>query len=99
MLHAAFSDNLTPGASEAVTYTADNAGTSSLQVGTIHAVVSTNVVGCLAADFTVPDDISNVVVPAGGSAFAVGSSTITFADTGVNQDACKGAIVTLTLSS
>ena len=99
VLHAAFDAGLTPGASESVTYTADNAGTSSLRVGTIHAVVTTDKPGCLVSDFTVPDLASNTTVPASTLAHPVGSSSIAFADTAVNQDACKGAVVTLTLTS
>jgi len=100
-LHAAFANGLTPGASQTVTYTADNAGTSSLFVGTITPVVSIDAghSGCLAADFTIPATLSNTTVPAHGSAVAAGTGTLTFADTALNQDACKGAIVTLTLSS
>ena len=33
------------------------------------------------------------------SGIPVGSGTITFADTDQNQDACKGAVVTLTLTT
>jgi hypothetical protein len=103
-LHASFDNGLTPGATEPVSYTADNAGSSSLQVGTVHAVVSIDATsaaaGCLAGDFTVPDKAENQKIPAGSSAVALtNGSTIKFADTAVNQDACKGAIVTLTLSS
>ena len=101
VLHAGFLNGLTPGASEPVTYTADNFGTSSLFVGTITPVVGID--GghplCLAGDFTIPATASDVRVPAITSGFAAGSGTLSFADTGVSQDACKGAIVTLTLTS
>jgi hypothetical protein len=104
VLHASFADNLTPGASEAVSYTADNSNSSSLQVGTVHADVSIDsahaLAGCLASDFTVADKIENQTIAAGGSGVALAhDGSIAFADTGVNQDACKGALVTLTLSS
>jgi hypothetical protein len=102
VLHATFAGGLTPGKTEPVTFTADNAGTSSLQVGTITSVVSIDAghVGCLPADFTVPTAVENTRVAAGATLFALPTaSTIAFADTAVNQDACKGAIVTLTVSS
>ncbi|WP_323097001.1 hypothetical protein [Intrasporangium sp. YIM S08009] len=99
VLHASFADGLTPGASETVSYTADNAGTSSLRVGTISAVVSTDKSGCLASDFTIGNVVSNTTVPAKANGFAVGSGTLAFADTDANQDACKGAKITLTLTS
>jgi hypothetical protein len=100
VLHASFAPGLTPGASEPVSFTADNAGSSSLYVGTVSSVVSTSDAGCLPADFTVPAAVENQTIPAGGTAVPLANdSSITFADTAQNQDACKGATVTLTLSS
>lgn len=101
VLHAAFDNGLTPGASETVTYTADNGGSSSLQVNTITPTVSVDAghSSCLAADYTIDPTVSGVVVPAHGTAVPVGTGTIHFADTAVNQDGCKGAVVTLTLAS
>ena len=54
VLHATFADGLTPGASETVTYTADNAGTSSLYVGTITPTVSIDAAHSLASWVTSP---------------------------------------------
>lgn len=102
VLHASFADGLTPGASEDVSYTADNAGSSSLQVGTVHAVVGIDAghPSCLASDFSVLDTVENQTIPAGGLGVALATKgSITFADTAVNQDGCKGATVTLTLTS
>jgi hypothetical protein len=104
VLHASFADNLTPGASEPVSYTADNLNSSSLQVGTVHAVVSIDAahasLGCLASDFTVADMIESQTIAAGASGVSLAhDGTIAFADTAANQDGCKGALVTLTLSS
>ncbi|HEY3003353.1 MAG TPA: hypothetical protein VGJ44_13475 [Kribbellaceae bacterium] len=100
VLHASFAPGVAPGETRTVSYTADNAGTSSLWVGTISHVVSTSVAGCLPADFTIDPVVSDTQVPAGASAFALGGTgTLTFHDTAQNQDACKGATVTLTLSS
>jgi hypothetical protein len=109
VLHASFAPGLTPGASEAVSYSADNGNSSSLQVGTVHAVVSvsnaydatTNPSGCKASDFTVADVAENQTIPANttSSVALAHDGLITFADTAANQDGCKGATVTLTLSS
>lgn len=100
VLNATFASGLTPGASVPVTYTANNAGTSSLRVGTISHVVSTSDPLCLPADFTISNVASNTTVPAGSTNFALaGTGTLTFTDTAVNQDACKSATVTLTLTS
>jgi hypothetical protein len=102
-LTATFSGGLTPGGSKTVTYTADNAGTSSLRVGTITPTVSIDAThvtaGCLVGDFTIPATISNTTVAAGAAGVAAGTGTLSFADTGINQDGCKGAIVTLALAS
>lgn len=101
VLTANFSDGLTPGGTKTVSYTATNSGgTSSLRVGTIAHVVSTDDPACLPADFTIPNVVSNTTVPAGATNFPLaGTGTLTFKDTAVNQDACKGATVTLTLSA
>jgi hypothetical protein len=101
-LHASFAGGLTPGASEPVSFTADNPATSSLYVGTVTSVVSIDSQhsGCLASDFTVPAVAENQRIAAGATGVALANnSSITFADTDANQDACKGATVTLTLSS
>lgn len=93
-------DVLTPGGKVPVTYTATNASTSSLRVGTIYNVVSTDPSGCLAGDFTILDVVSDTTVPARSTDFAIeGTGSLAFADTALNQDACKGATITLTLTS
>ncbi|HEU5270427.1 MAG TPA: hypothetical protein VFU36_10940 [Jatrophihabitans sp.] len=103
VLHATFADGLTPGGSEPVSYTADNAGSSSLYVGTITPTVSIDsahaTAGCLVADFTIAPTTSNTTVPANTSGMAVGSGTLSFTDTSVSQDGCKGAVITLSLAS
>jgi hypothetical protein len=101
VLHATWPTNaLYPGGSQTVSFTADNAGTSNLFVGTVTSVVTTNDPLCLPADFTVAPVAENQVIPAGASGLALtNTGTISFANTAANQDACKGATVTLTLSS
>ncbi len=100
VLHGTIDTALTPGATSAVHFTADNAGTSSLYVGSVHAVVSTDKPGCLVSDFTISDTVENQQVPAGSTGLALtGAGSIAMADTALNQDACKGAAITLTLSS
>ncbi len=100
VLHGTIDNPLTPGATSPVHFTADNAGTSSLYVGTVHAVVSTDKPGCLVGDFTIADTLENQRIPAGSTGLALtNAGSIAMADTAVNQDACKGAVVTLTLSS
>jgi hypothetical protein len=100
VLHGSITNELTPGGSSPVTFTADNKGTSSLQVGTVHAVVSTNKVGCEAKDFTIADTEENQVIAKESTTVSLShNGSIAMADTAENQDACKGATITLTLSS
>ncbi len=100
-LHADFAAGLTPGASVPVTFTADNPGTSSLRLSEITDVtVSTGTPGCLAGDFVVRGlTTTPATVAAGSRGTKVGTATLAFTDTGVDQDACKGATVTLSVSS
>ena len=103
VLHGVAAAALVPGGSTSVSFTADNPGSSSLQVTRIHLEgVSADAAhpGCLVADFTMPDVVSNTRVPAATSGFALaGGGALQMADTNVSQDACKGATLTLTLSS
>jgi hypothetical protein len=103
-LHGTIANELTPGASSPVSFTADNAGSSSLQVGTVHAVVSIDKshaeAGCEASDFTIADTAENQVIAAKASGVALSKAgSISMADTSANQDACKGASISLALTS
>jgi hypothetical protein len=102
VLHASWADKaLYPGGQQSVSFTADNAGASNLYVGTIHtASITTSDPGCLPADFSMADVVSNTEVPANSTGVALaGTGTLQFANTDVNQDSCKGATVTLHLTS
>jgi hypothetical protein len=103
VLHGIAADALVPGGAAAVTFTADNPGPSSLRVTRIHLEgVSTDAAhaGCAVADFAMSDVVSGTVVPAGTTGVALaGSGTLAMTDTAVSQDACKGATLTLALSS
>jgi hypothetical protein len=100
-LHAIFTGGLAPGTSKAVTYTADNASTTtSTKVGALTASVTTDLAGCLPEWFDVTANTSNTTVAKGDVGTVVGSGTLTFNDSAtVNQDACKGAVVTITAGS
>jgi len=105
VLTAHFANGLTPGGTTPVTYTAANAGTSNLFVGTITNSLSIDAAhvtaGCLIGDFGIDaTTLSNTVVPAGATATPlVGTSTLSFANTTDNQNGCKGAIVTDSVTS
>ncbi|TFC60176.1 hypothetical protein E3O62_08115 [Cryobacterium sp. TMT2-15-1] len=106
-LSAHLADSLTPGASVPVTYSAKNTGTSSLKVATISQTGTTDAPGCVFADnFTIaPSVVSDTRVmrtPRNQTAVDVtitGTSTLEFLDAPDDQDAWKGATVTLTLTS
>lgn len=103
-LHGTISNALTPGGSSPVTFTADNSNSSSEQVGTVHAVVSIDEehaeAGCEASDFKIADTVENQVIAAKGSGVALAhDGSIAMADTEANQDACKGATISLALTS
>jgi hypothetical protein len=101
VLHASFaSDSLTPGGSVPVSFTADNGGSSNLQVGTVHTVVTASG-SCDASYMSVADAVENQTIGAHTSGVALtAGSVLVYADsTTVNQDSCKGATITLTLSS
>ncbi len=103
-LHGSIASGLAPGGSESVSFTADNSGTSGLQVGTVHAVVSIDAVhaeaGCKASDFTIADTGENQTIAAGTSGVALANSgTISMTESASNQDACKEATISLALTS
>jgi hypothetical protein len=102
VLHGAVPSALVPGAAATVSFTADNPGPSSLELGTIHldgVVADPAHAGCAGADFAMADVPTHTRVPANVSGYALaGTGSLRMADTDQNQDACKGATLTLTLS-
>jgi hypothetical protein len=103
-LHGTITNALTPGGSSPVAFTADNAGSSSLQVGTVKAVVSIDKAhaeeGCKASDFTIADTPENQTIAAHAKEAALSAEgSISMADSSANQDGCKGATISLALTS
>ena len=103
-LHASIAGPaIVPGADRDVTFTADNGGSSNLWVGTIHLASVTadeNHEDCDVSDFSMDDVTSDSMVAAGASAATItGTGSLEFANSDVNQDACKGAEITLHLTS
>jgi hypothetical protein len=106
VVHGTITDALAPGGNSSVTFTADNTGTGA---GTLRSIHLSNVAAdsghssCAVADFTMPDVTGQTIaVPAGASGQALGSGangTISMANTGVSQDACKGATLSLTFTT
>jgi hypothetical protein len=99
-LHSSFADGLAPGQSESVTYTADNSSDTSTVVGALTASVATSDAGCLPDWFTVTANSDNATVGAHTtSSVKVGSGTLKFNDSAANQDLCKGATITVNVTS
>jgi hypothetical protein len=92
-----------PGTSEPVSFTAANPSGSPIQVTKVH-LVSVSADGahatCETSDFTMADVTQNHEVPAEATSDALpNDGSLVYANTAVSQDTCKGATLTLTLSS
>jgi len=107
-LHATISSNLYPGSSSPVSLTVDNPSSGSQRVGTVtlssitvdagHSTCSTAISGGN-PDFAMPAVTVNKVFPPGNGQSVTPSGTLTMNETGVNQDACQGATLTLHLTN
>jgi hypothetical protein len=76
----------------------DNGNTGPVYIATVTAsIASVDKTGCTASDFTLANPIAtvNAEIPAGSAQGAWTGPTIKFNDKLTNQDACKGATVTL----
>jgi hypothetical protein len=99
VLRASFADGLAPGGSTFVRFRADNPSTTNLRINTITTVVTASGT-CDASWFTVPPVAANQTISAGATNVAVENfGTLTFAQSASDQDACKGATLTLTITS
>jgi hypothetical protein len=103
VLTGSVASGIAPGTSEPVTFTAANAGTSPIQVSNVHLVSMTPDSGhadCLTGDFSMADVPQDQQVPAGATSESLeNGGSLVYANTDISQDACKGATLTLTLSS
>jgi hypothetical protein len=92
-----------PGTARAVSFTAANPSSSAIRVTTIHleSVTADGAhAACSTADFSMADVTENHQVPANATVDPMPTNgSLVYADTAVSQDACKGATLTLTLSS
>jgi hypothetical protein len=92
--------DIAPGTAKEVSFTASNASQTDLRLGTITSVVTTSDAGCLPADFTIAAVPANQTILAGAVDAAVtAKGSLVFANSALSQDACKNAVITLTLSS
>jgi hypothetical protein len=108
VLKGTVSGNLYPGSAATVTFTVDNPSSGKQRVGTIslekitpdvsHSTCSTVITGGN-PDFTMPEVAVNKVYGPGNGQAVTPTGTLTMNDTGVSQDACQGATLTLSLKS
>lgn len=106
-LHAAVTSSLYPGASSPVTFTVDNPSSGSQRVGTItlssitpdagHSECSTTITGGN-PDFSMPAVAVNHSFGPGNGQTVTPTGTLTMNETGVSQDKCQGATLTLHLT-
>lgn len=107
-LHGTIASALFPGSSSTVTFTVDNPSLGAEFVNTIHlASIAPDAghSGCSTAitggnpDFTMTDvSVSQGFAPGNGQAVTA-TGTLAMHETGVSQDACQGATLTLNLTS
>jgi hypothetical protein len=100
--------NLYPGSSSPVSLTVDNPSSGKQRVGTVslekitadagHASCSVVITGGN-PDFTMADVVVNKTYGPGNGQAVTPGGTLTMNDTGVSQDACQGATLTLTLKN
>lgn len=100
--------NLYPGSSSPVALTVDNPSSGKQRVGTVtlekitadagHSGCSVVITGGN-PDFTMADVVVNKTFGPGNGQAVTPGGTLAMNDTGVNQDACQGATLTLTLKS
>jgi hypothetical protein len=86
---------LAPGSSSTVTFTVSNPSAGVQRLGTIAFTGITPVAGCVAADFTMSDVVANQNFPTGNGQAVTATGTVTYADSGINQDTCKSKSITL----
>jgi hypothetical protein len=92
-----------PGGTAAVTLTASNSASAPVKIQTVSLVsvaVDAGHASCNTADFTMPTVTENTNLAGNAVAQALtANGVLSMANTAINQDACKGATLTLTLSS
>jgi hypothetical protein len=107
-LHGTVTGSLYPGGSSTVSFTVDNPSPASELVNKIHLASITpdaghggcsTVITGGSPDFTMPDVTANQNVPSGNGQALTATGTLSMNETGVNQDACQGATLTLNLTS
>jgi len=107
-LHATITGDLYPGSSSPVEFTVDNPSSGVQRVGAVSLAsisVDSEHSGCSTTtsggnpDFTMAPVPVNQVFPPGSGQSVSATGTLAMNETGVNQDACQGAALTLHLTN
>jgi hypothetical protein len=102
-LTATVTPGIAPGTAVPVSFTAANASASPIQVATVSlasVTVDAAHAACTTADFSMADVTETHQVPAAATAEPLPQNgSLVYANTAVSQDACKGATLTLNLTS
>lgn len=107
-LHATVTGSLYPGTSSPISFTVDNPSTGKQRVGTISLLSITPDAGhseCSAVitggnpDFTMAAVTANQTFGNGNAQAVTATGTLAMNDTGVSQDKCQGATLTLNVKS
>jgi hypothetical protein len=93
---------ISPGTTRRVLLTASNPGSSTVAITRVRLMsVSTDAdhPTCVTGDFTMADVAQDASVPAHAHNFPLTGGTLAYRNTDVDQNACQGVTLTLTLSS
>jgi hypothetical protein len=102
VIHGGAATTLYPGTSSTVSFTVDNPSSGHQHVNTLHlGSVTTDVAhsACVVADYTMADVTVAQDVASGNGIAITATGTLSMANASVSQDACKGAPLTLNLTS
>jgi len=102
-LAGVIADGLAPGVDETVTIKATPSSTEAVRIGTVSlssVTVDAGHASCDTTWFSMADVVANEDAPAGGAQYTLThTGTLHMTNTATNQDACKGATLTLHLAS
>ena len=98
VVHVAFDKDITPGSTKTISYTADNPNTGSTPVTFTGAVVTASGT-CDASWFSATVPTGTKTLAGNATSVDMGTGILTFSDSTANQDACKGATITVTATT
>lgn len=101
-IHGSVTGAMYPGVSRTVSFTIDNPSDGHQYVNKIHLVsvaADTGHSDCVVNDFTMSDVTAAQDFAKGDGQAVTATGTLAMANTAVSQDACKGATLTLNLTS